>query len=62
HANLLVENTDSDGFLNSGRTTENLSTTLESINKVLTNLQEAGYDPETAEGRYERSEQSDQHL
>lgn len=47
HANLLVENTDSDGFLNSGRTTENLSTTLESINKVLTNLQEAGYDPRT---------------
>jgi hypothetical protein len=59
HANLLVENTDSDGFLNSGRTTENLSTTLESINKVLTNLQEAGYDPGAAEGRFERSEQTD---
>lgn len=62
HANLLVENTDSDGFLNSGRTTENLSTALESINKILTNLQEAGYDPETAEGRFERSEQTDQRL
>lgn len=60
HANLLVENTDSDGFLNSGRTTENLSTTLESIKKVLTNLQEAGYDPGTAEGRFERSVQTDQ--
>lgn len=59
HANLLVENTDSDGFLNSGRTTENLSTTLQSINKVLTNLQAAGHDPETAEDRFERSKQTD---
>ena len=59
HANLLVENTDSDGFLNRGRTTENLSTTLESINKVLINLEEAGYDPGTAEDRFERSKQTD---
>jgi hypothetical protein len=49
HTNLLVENTDSNGFLSSGRTTENLSDTLETINKVLTNLQEAGYAPETVE-------------
>lgn len=62
HANLLVENTDSDGFLNSGRTTENLSTTLANINQVLTNLQEAGCAPGTAEDRFERSEQTDQFL
>lgn len=49
HANLLVENTDSDGFLNSGRTTENLSTILESINRVLTDLQASGHVPDTAE-------------
>ncbi|OYR52609.1 transcriptional regulator [Halorubrum sp. Ea1] len=49
HANLLVENTDSDGFLNSGRTTENLSTTLANINRILTNLQEGGYAPDTVE-------------
>lgn len=62
HANLLVENTDSDGFLNSGRTTENLSTTLVNINQVLTNLQEAGCAPGTAEDRFERSEQTDEFL
>ena len=45
HANLLVENTDSTDFLTSGRTTENLYTTLETINDVLSNLQDAGYDP-----------------
>ncbi|WP_435095976.1 CBS domain-containing protein [Halorubrum sp. N11] len=60
HANLLVENTDSEGFLNSGRTTENLSATLESINQVLTNLQGAGNAPGTAEDRFEHSEQTDQ--
>jgi len=49
HANLLVENTDSNEFLSSGRTTENLYDTLETINQVLTNLQEAGYVPETVE-------------
>jgi len=43
HANLLIENTDSNEFLSNGRTTENLSDTLETINQVLTNLQEAGY-------------------
>lgn len=45
HANLLVENTDSNEFLSSGRTTENLHDTLETINQILTHLQEAGYDP-----------------
>ena len=45
HANLLIENTDSNEFLSNGRTTENLSDTLETIDKTLTNLQEAGYDP-----------------
>ncbi|EMA13218.1 MULTISPECIES: CBS domain-containing protein [Haloarcula] len=49
HANLLVENTDSNEFLSSGRTTENLYDTLETIEQVLTSLQEAGYAPETAE-------------
>jgi len=48
HANLLVENTDSDRFLNTGRTTENLSTTLETIDHMLTHLQDAGYDPDDA--------------
>ncbi|MWV40839.1 CBS domain-containing protein [Natrialba sp. INN-245] len=47
HANLLVENTESNEFLSSGRTTENLYTTLETIHDVLTNLQNAGYDPGT---------------
>lgn len=50
HANLLVENTDSNQFLSSRRTTENLYTILETINQVLTNLQEAGCTPDTAEG------------
>lgn len=45
HANLLVENTDSNDFLSSGRTTENLLNTLETINDALTHLQDAGYDP-----------------
>ena len=45
HANLLVENTDSNEFLSSGRTTENLHNTLETIHDVLSNLQDAGYDP-----------------
>lgn len=48
HANLLVENTDSNEFLSSGRTTENLYNTLETIETILTNLQEAGYDPGTS--------------
>ncbi|WP_435101837.1 CBS domain-containing protein [Halarchaeum sp. P4] len=46
HANLLVENTGGDGVLNTGRTTENLHDTLETIDNVLANLQDAGYDPE----------------
>jgi hypothetical protein len=45
HANLLVENTDSDEFLSSGRTTENLHYILETIEQTLAHLQEAGYDP-----------------
>jgi len=45
HANLLVENTDSNEFLNSGHTTENLHNTLNTIDDVLTTLQDAGYDP-----------------
>jgi hypothetical protein len=53
HANLVVENTDSDDFLTTGRTTENLSTTLDTINQVLTRLQDAGYDP--GEARSDRS-------
>lgn len=44
HANLLVQNTASDSFLNSGRTTENLSTILDTITDVLSALHEAGYD------------------
>ena len=51
HANLLVENTDSNEFLSSGRTTENLSNTLETIDQVLTNLQEAGYAPDPSEAQ-----------
>ncbi|MFC7116714.1 CBS domain-containing protein [Natronoarchaeum sp. GCM10025703] len=51
HANLLIENTDSNEFLSSGRTTENLHNTLETINQVLTNLQKAGYAPDTPEAR-----------
>lgn len=45
HANLLVENTDSNEFLSDGRTTENLYDTLGTINDVLSNLQDAEYDP-----------------
>ncbi|ELZ42947.1 transcriptional regulator [Halorubrum californiense DSM 19288] len=45
HANLLVETTDNTDFLASGRTTENLYRTLETIDDVLSNLQAAGYDP-----------------
>jgi len=52
HANLLVENTDSNGFLSSGRTTENLYNTLETIHDILSNLQEAGYAPETVEAQH----------
>jgi len=51
HANLLVENTDSNEFLSSGRTTENLSNTLETIDQVLSNLQEAGYAPDPSEAQ-----------
>jgi len=51
HANLLVENTDSNDFLSNGRTTENLYNTLETIDQVLTNLQEAGYAPDPSEAR-----------
>ena len=51
HANLLVENTDSNEFLSNGRTTENLYNTLETINQVLTNLQEAGYAPDQSGAR-----------
>jgi len=51
HANLLVENTDSNEFLSNGRTTENLYNTLETIDKVLTNLQEAGYAPDPSDAR-----------
>jgi len=46
HANLLIENTDSNDFLSNGRTTENLQDTLETIDHVLTHLQNAGYDPD----------------
>ncbi|MFC3959505.1 CBS domain-containing protein [Halovivax cerinus] len=45
HATLLVENTDSNEFLSSGRTTEDLHNTLETVHDVLSNLQDAGYDP-----------------
>jgi len=48
HANLLVENTDSNDFLSTGRTTENLSDTLETIDQILTQLRDAGYDPDPA--------------
>ena len=47
HANLLVENTDSNEFLSSGRTTENLHNTLETIHDVLSNLQDPGNDKST---------------
>jgi hypothetical protein len=40
HANLLVENTDTNELLSRGRTTENLKQTLETIDAVLSNLQE----------------------
>lgn len=42
HANLLVENTDSNKLLSSGRTTEKLHNPLETIHDVLSNLQEHG--------------------
>jgi len=48
HANLLVENTGSNDFLSTGRTTENLYDTLETIEQVLTHLQDARYDPDPA--------------
>jgi hypothetical protein len=48
HASLLVENTDSNEFLSDGRTTENLHDTLETINDVITTLQDAGFAPGTA--------------
>jgi len=51
HANLLVENTDSNDFLSNGRTTENLYDTLETIDDVLTRLQEEGYEPGTTTPR-----------
>ncbi len=51
HANLLVENTDSNEFLSSGRTTENLYNTLETIDDVLSNIQDAGYDPGATKAR-----------
>ena len=51
HANLLVENTDSNEFLSNGRTTENLYNTLETIDQVLTDLQEAGYAPDPSDAR-----------
>jgi len=51
HANLFVKNTDSNEFLSNGRTTENLYDTLETIDQVLMNLQEAGYAPETVEAQ-----------
>ena len=47
HANLLVENTDNNEFLSNGRTTENLHNTLETINNILTTLQNQGYNPGT---------------
>lgn len=46
HANLVVETTDSSDFLNSGRTTENLATALETIQDVLERLRDAGYAPD----------------
>jgi hypothetical protein len=49
HANLLVENTASNDFLSSGRTTENLHNILDTITDVLEHLQDAGYDPGTAQ-------------
>ncbi|WP_256299335.1 CBS domain-containing protein [Haloarchaeobius salinus] len=53
HANLLVENTDSNEFLSDGRTTENLYDTLDTIHDVLSNLQDAGYDPGATKPRDE---------
>jgi len=55
HANLLVENTDSNEFLSDGRTTENLYDTLDTIHDVLSNLQDAGYDPGATKPRDETS-------
>jgi hypothetical protein len=54
HANLLVENTDSNEFLSAGRTTENLHDTLETIDDVLTALQDAGFAPGTATTQWHR--------
>jgi hypothetical protein len=51
HANLLVENTGSNEFLSNGRTTENLYDTLETIDQVLTRLEEAGYAPDPSDTR-----------
>jgi hypothetical protein len=51
HANLLVENTDSNEFFSSGRTAEKLYNALETIDQVLRNLQEAGYDPGESQTR-----------
>ncbi|QDX41170.1 CBS domain-containing protein [Salarchaeum sp. JOR-1] len=45
HANLLIENTDSNDFLTEGRTTDNLYNTLDTITDILDNLQDAGYHP-----------------
>jgi len=46
HANLLIENTESNEFLSSGRTTENLYDTLDTIDTVRSTLQDAGYHPD----------------
>lgn len=51
HANLLVKNTDSNEFLTDGRTTENLYNAFETIDRVLTNLQAAGYTPDAKEAQ-----------
>jgi hypothetical protein len=48
HTNHLVENTESNDLLTAGRTTENLHNTLETIDNVLRNLQNAGYEPGSA--------------
>lgn len=49
HANLLVENTDGNDFLSTGRTTENLYDTLETIEQALAQLRDAGYDPDQSQ-------------
>ncbi|WP_411966972.1 CBS domain-containing protein [Haloferax sp. YSSS75] len=48
HANLLVENTETNAFLSDGRTTENLSDTLETIEGVLGELSGATAEPDTS--------------